>query len=165
MFASRSQRVQGRWQIFENYERSQARAASRTHCLSGSWAIPFHTMTIRIDSNFLEELIALYIIAGLCTGVIVVIWNVLKAVLKLVGWIFLRAEGLKDLEELRIRSETRHAEWVKNQIARGRPATLGGVLKLLGRRIWTAYRHPILAWRGDLDRPKQGTTDAGANRP
>ena len=122
-------------------------------------------MTIRIDSDFVEWLIALYVIAGLCTGVIVVIWNVLKAVLKLVGWIFLRAEGVKDLEELRIRNEARHAEWVKNQIARGRPATLGGALKLLGRRIWTAYRHPILAWRGDLDRPKQGTIDAGEKRP
>jgi hypothetical protein len=42
-------------------------------------------MTIRIDSDFVEGLIALYVIAGLCTGVIVVIWNVLKAVLKLVG--------------------------------------------------------------------------------
>jgi hypothetical protein len=122
-------------------------------------------MTIRIDSDFVEGLIALYVIAGLCTGVIVVIWNVLKAVLKLVGWIFLRAEGVKDLEELRIRNEARHAEWVKNQIARGRPATLGGALKLLGRRIWTAYMHPILAWRGDLDRPKQGATDAGEKRP
>ncbi len=122
-------------------------------------------MTLRIDSDFVEGLIALYVIAGLCTGLIVVIWNVLKAVLKLLGWIYLRAEGVKDLEELRIRSEARHAEWVKNQIARGRPVTLGGVLMLLGRRIWTAYRHPILAWRGDLDRPKQGTTDAGVKRP
>jgi hypothetical protein len=117
-------------------------------------------MTIRIDSDVVEGLIALYVIAGLCTGVIVVIWNVLKAVLKLMGWIFLPAEGVKDLEELRIRIEARHAEWVKNQIARGRLATLGGALKLLGRRIWTAYRHPILAWRGDLDRPKQGTPPA-----
>jgi hypothetical protein len=70
----------------------------------------FHTMTIQIDSDFVEWLIALYVIAGLCTGVIVVIWNVLKAVLKLVGWIFLRADGVKDLEELRIRNEARHAE-------------------------------------------------------
>jgi hypothetical protein len=69
------------------------------------------------------------------------------------------------LEGLRIPNEARHAEWVKNQIARGRPATLGGALKLLGRRIWTAYRHPILAWRGDLDRPKQGATDAGKKGP
>jgi hypothetical protein len=122
-------------------------------------------MTLRIESDSLEGLIALYVIAGLCTGLIVVIWNVLKAVLKLMGWICLRAERVKDLEELRIRSEARHAEWVKNQIARGRPATLGGVLILLGRRIWTAYRHPIPAWRGDLDRPKQGTTDAGVKRP
>jgi len=122
-------------------------------------------MTLRIDSDFVEGLIALYVIAGLCTGLIVVIWNVLKAVLKLMGWICLRAEGVKDLEELRIRSEARHAEWVKNQIARGRPVTLGGVLMLLGRRIWTAYRHPILAWRDDLDRPKQGTTDARVKRP
>ena len=94
-------------------------------------------MTIQIDSDFVEWLIALYVIAGLCTGVIVVIWNVLKAVLKLVGWIFLRADGVKDLEELRIRNEARHAEWMKNQIARGRPATLGGALKLLGQRMWT----------------------------
>jgi hypothetical protein len=122
-------------------------------------------MTLRIDSDFVEGLIALYVIAGLYTGLIVVIWNMLKAVLKLMGWICFRAEGVKDLEELRIRSEARHAEWVKNQIARGRPVTLGGVLMLLGRRIWTAYRHPILAWRGDLDRPKQGTTDAGVKRP
>ena len=122
-------------------------------------------MTLRTDSDFVEGLIALYVIAGLCTGFIVVIWNVLKAVLKLVGWIYLWAEGSQRLGGTPHRSEARHAEWVKNQIARGRPVTLGGVLMLLGRQIWTAYRHPILAWRGDLDRPKQGTTDAGVKRP
>jgi hypothetical protein len=53
-------------------------------------------MTLRIDSDFVEGLIALYVIAGLCTGLIVVIWNVLKAVLKLMGWICLRAGGVKD---------------------------------------------------------------------
>jgi hypothetical protein len=118
-------------------------------------------MTIRIDSDLIEALIGLYLVIALCTMVIVVIWNVLKVVLKLVWWIFLRARGANDVEELRIRSEARHAEWVKERIARGQPATLRGVLVLLGRRMWTAYRHPTRAWRGEFDPPKKGTTEAG----
>jgi nucleoside permease NupC len=59
-------------------------------------------MTIRIDAEFIEALIGLFFIIVLCTVVIVVIWNVLKVVLQLVGWIFLRARGAKNLEELRV---------------------------------------------------------------
>jgi len=95
-------------------------------------------MTTRIDSDLIEGLIGVYLFVALCTIIIVIIWNILKVVLKLMGWIYLRAKGVGDLEELRIRSETHHAEWVKERIARGQPATLGGVLKLLGQRIWTA---------------------------
>ena len=105
-----------------------------------------------------------YILLALCTVVIVVIWNVLKVVLKLMWWIFLRARGANDLEELRIRSEAGHAEWVKERIARGQPATLGNVLMLLGKRMWTAYRHPIRAWRGEFDPPKKGTTEAAGRK-
>jgi hypothetical protein len=117
-------------------------------------------MTIRIDSDLIEALIGLYLVIALCTVVIVAIWNVLKVVLKLVWWIFL-ARGANDLEELRIRSEARHAEWVKERIARGQPATLRGVFVLLGKRMWTAYRHPIRAWRGEFDPPRKRATEAG----
>jgi hypothetical protein len=79
--------------------------------------------------------------------------------------ILFRVAGTKSLEELGTRFDAHHAEWVKERLARGEPVTLGGVLKLLGWRIWTAYRHPIRAWWGDLDRPKQGTTDARVKRP
>jgi hypothetical protein len=121
-------------------------------------------MTIRIDSDLIEGLIGVYLFVALCTIIIVITWNMLKVVLKLMGWIYLRAEGVRDLEELRIRSDTRYAEWMKHQIARGRPATLGGVLKLLGWRIWTAYRHPIRAWRGEFDPPKKSTTNASGRK-
>jgi hypothetical protein len=69
--------------------------------------------------------------------------------------ILLWIPGAKDLHELGTRFDAHHAEWMKNQIARGRPITLGGVYKLVGRRIWTAYRHPIRAWRGEFDPPKK----------
>jgi hypothetical protein len=120
-------------------------------------------MTIRLDSDLIEGLVGVYLFVALCTIIIVITWNMLKVVSKLMGWIYLRAEGVRDLYELRIRSETRHAEWVKHQIAHGQPATLGGVYKLVGRRIWTAYRHPIRAWRGEFDPPKRdlgGTGDS-----
>jgi hypothetical protein len=122
-------------------------------------------MTIRIDAEFIEALIGLFFIIVLCTVVIVVIWNVLKVVLQLVGWIFLRARGAKNLEELRVRGETRHAEWVKERLARGQPVTLRGVLKLLGWRIWTAYTHPIRAWRGEFDPPRKNIRGAGDSKP
>lgn len=121
-------------------------------------------MTIRIDSDLIEGLIGVYLFVALCTIIIVITWNMLKVVLKLMGWIYLRAEGVRGLDELRIRSETRHAEWVKHQIARGRPATLGGVYKLVGRRMWTAYTHPIRAWRGEFDPPKKNVHGSGDNK-
>jgi hypothetical protein len=77
----------------------------------------------------------------------------------------LGAIGIKDFEELGTCFDAHHAEWVKEWIARDEPTTLGGVLKFLGRQIWTAYRHPIRAWRGEFDRPKKRTTDAGGTEP
>jgi len=74
------------------------------------------------------------------------------------------ATGIKDSEGLGARFDAHHAEWVKERLARGQPATLGGVFKLLGRRMWTAYTHPIRAWRGEFDPPKKGTTDAGDHK-
>jgi hypothetical protein len=71
------------------------------------------------------------------------------------------ATGTKDSERFSARFGPHHAEWVKERIARGQPATLGGVLKLLGQRVWTAYRHPIRAWRGEFDPPKKGPPSTG----
>jgi hypothetical protein len=65
------------------------------------------------------------------------------------------ATGTKELEGFLARFDAHHAEWVKERLARGHPVTLGGVLNLLGRRMWTAYTHPIRAWRGEFDPPKK----------
>ena len=75
------------------------------------------------------------------------------------------AIGIKDFEKLGTRFDAHHAEWVNKRIARDEPTTLGGVLKFLGRQTWTAYGHPIRAWRGEFDRPKKRTTDGGGTEP
>ena len=97
-------------------------------------------------------------------AVMVTIGQIMRAVL----W----ATGAKDLAELSARMNAANArfhksnaEWREQRRARGAPITLGGALKLLGWRIWTAYRHPIRAWRGEFDRPKKGAIDASEPKP
>jgi hypothetical protein len=95
--------------------------------------------------------------------VLVFAWNVLKLVLKLVRWILLWATRANDVEELGARLDARHAEWMRKRIASGQPVTWGGILKLLGRRMWTAYRHPIRVWRGEFDPPNKDARSAGGH--
>lgn len=92
-------------------------------------------------------------------AVLVIIRQIMRAML----WV----AGAKDLAELsarmdaaNVRFHKSNAEWREQRRARGAPATLSGALKLLGWRIWTAYRHPIRAWRGEFDPPKKGTPPA-----
>jgi hypothetical protein len=97
-------------------------------------------------------------------AVLIAIGQIMRAVL----WV----AGAKDLAELSARMDAADArfhksnvEWKAQRIARGQPAALGGVLKLLGQRIWTAYRHPIRAWRGEFDPPKENVRGAGEHKP
>jgi hypothetical protein len=78
--------------------------------------------------------------------------------------VLLWVAGTKSLEELGTRVDAHQADWLKERIARGQPVTLGPILKLLGWRIWTAYRHPIRAWRGEFDLPKKDVSDAGGQK-
>jgi hypothetical protein len=114
---------------------------------------------------WIEALIILYVLLVLSMAALVLVWNALKLVLKVTLWIFLWAKGAKDMAELDARWDAHHAEWLKERIARGQPVSLGPILKLLGWRMWTAYRHPIRAWRGEFDLPKSDVSGADGHKP
>jgi hypothetical protein len=106
-------------------------------------------------------LYALYVLLALSMLAVVLAWNVLKMVLKLAGWILVWGTGAKDLLELARRFDRWTVETRERQIARGSPATLRGVLKVLCWRVWKVFEHPIRSWRGEfVYPPKKGTTDA-----
>jgi hypothetical protein len=105
------------------------------------------------------ELVRTLLIAFLALSFFIFMLTIVLDGLKLtLFWV----AGTKSLEELGTRFDAHHAEWVNERLARGEPVTLGAVLKLLGWRIWIAYTHPIRAWRGEFDRPIQGTPPAAS---
>jgi hypothetical protein len=109
--------------------------------------------------------IGLLFLIGLCIEAVVLFPYSLQFMLNLLKWSLLWATGAKAFEELRTRLDAHHAEWVKERIARGQPVTLGGILKFLGRRIWTANRHPIRVWRSEFDLPKKQSRDPSGDKP
>jgi len=108
--------------------------------------------------DMLIGIIGLLFMLGLLVEGIVISLNLLK-------WIVLWATEAKDLEDLRTRLERRKTEARARRIASGQPATLSGALRLLGRGIWTVYRHPIRAWRGEFDLPKKDVSGADDHKP
>jgi len=107
------------------------------------------------------ELVGTLLIAFLALSFFIFMLTIVLDGLKLIlFWV----AGTKSLEELGTRFDAHHAKWVNERLGRGEPVTLGAVLRLLGWRIWIAYTHPIRAWRGEFDRPKQGTTDASGRK-
>lgn len=122
-------------------------------------------MQIQISREWIYAVIGvigLLFLVGLCIEAVVLLLYSLKFMVNLLKWTVLWATGAIDMEELRIRLDAHHAEWVKERIARGQPVTWGGILKLLGRRMWTAYTHPIRTWRGEfVYPPKKDAPPAG----
>ncbi len=100
-----------------------------------------------------ETLLIAFLALSFFVFMLTIVFDGLKLIL---FWV----AGTKSLEEVGTRFDAHHAEWVNERLARGEPVTSGAVLKLLGWRIRTAYRHAIRAWRGEFDRPKQGTPPA-----
>lgn len=118
-------------------------------------------MQIQMSSEWIDMLIGiiglLFMLGLLVEGIVIS--------LKILKWIVLWATEAKDLEDLRTRLEKRKTEARARRIASGQSATLRGALRFLGRGIWTAYRHPIRAWRGEFDLPKKDVSDAGGQKP
>jgi hypothetical protein len=112
---------------------------------------------ISCDSiNAAIEVIAQLFFVSVCIAAVVLLWDSLK-------WTLLWMAGAKDFAELDARFKKQATEARERLIARGEPVTFGGILKLIGCRMWTAYRHPIRAWRGEFDRPKNDPRIDGKN--
>ena len=109
--------------------------------------------------------IGLLFLVGMCIEAVVLLCYSLKIALNLLNWAVRWATGAKDVVELARRFDRWTVETRERQIARGSPATLRGVLKVLCWRVWKVFEHPIRSWRGEfVYPPKKNVRGAGNNQ-